>query len=600
MSAKSDIEREAIKIVENEKNQWEDAVAFVTEKVAFNMRNLIRQLRKNYWGIFNTPTDPTTGRKKIWVPLTESMVEAVVKNIDLDTKDINFRAKKPESQRLTSLVRAVVKNYLDNTFFGEDLDMLERDESIDGTAVWKTIEDKNDEGKLIPKRIRVDVLNAYIDPTAPSIQEAYRFTERSLMYPDEVMAMDWMNNKEIRGVEGLARIDGAFNNMGNTTDKLVDVWELWGKIPKWLITGKKKDEEEIDGHIIVSGIENPGQQRVHVLEENKKGKKPYEESWYTRISGRWYGKGIAEKVMMLQLWLNTIVNIRINRSYVSQLGIFKIKKGAGVTAQSISRLAANGAIVVNNMDDLEQLIQQEASQASYKDEEIINSWAQKVTSAFEVVTGEALPASTPATNAVIQSRNAQSQFVLVKEGLGMFLQRWIKRHVMPILMKNIKLGDLVRYSDDPDKLRSFDEYKVNWEMYKILDKMDKQGALLDPIAVERARQAALDKLQGMGADRFIKVADNMNPTEYDVQVYVTNEEIDLAVLADKLAQALQFAPEYRDQVLPQLFDTLGVGPFKAPPRQPIQPDGQPVQPGGQPQLNQQQLTTQANTLNGIR
>jgi len=64
-SKQIDIERAALSLVSNEKVGWETATAFVTEKVAFNMRNLIRQLRRNYWGVFEQPVDPQTGRKKI-------------------------------------------------------------------------------------------------------------------------------------------------------------------------------------------------------------------------------------------------------------------------------------------------------------------------------------------------------------------------------------------------------------------------------------------------------------------------------------------------------------------------------------------------------
>ena len=69
-----DIEAEALALINSERRSYEDAVAFVTDRVAFNMRNLIRVLRKNYWGIFNEPVDKVTGRKKIWVPFTQSLV----------------------------------------------------------------------------------------------------------------------------------------------------------------------------------------------------------------------------------------------------------------------------------------------------------------------------------------------------------------------------------------------------------------------------------------------------------------------------------------------------------------------------------------------
>ncbi len=61
----STIEKEAVRITGKEKAAWEDATAFVTDRVAFQMRNLIRNLRKNYWGIFDNPIDPTPAAKDL-------------------------------------------------------------------------------------------------------------------------------------------------------------------------------------------------------------------------------------------------------------------------------------------------------------------------------------------------------------------------------------------------------------------------------------------------------------------------------------------------------------------------------------------------------
>jgi hypothetical protein len=104
-TSQSEIETLACGIVDREVTAWETGTAFITDRVAFQMRNLTRLLRKNYWGAFDEPVDPQTGRRKIWHPLTEYLVEAAVKNIDLDTKDIDFRAKKSSAQAFKIVLR---------------------------------------------------------------------------------------------------------------------------------------------------------------------------------------------------------------------------------------------------------------------------------------------------------------------------------------------------------------------------------------------------------------------------------------------------------------------------------------------------------------
>ena len=597
----TDIANQALTIIKSEKTTWEDATSFVTEKVAFQMRNLIKQLRKNYWGIFDVPTDPITGRKKIWVPLTEVLCEAIIKNIDLDTKDINFRAKKAESVGLNSLVKNIVKNNLDETYFGEDLDDFERRLTIDGTAVWKTTDEWSEElKKKITTRSAVDLLNFYIDPIAKSIQDTPSVIERAVMTVDDFANMDkWFNKESVVGHADINRNDEYLPTF-RTGTKLVEVFERWGKMPKYLITGNKEDKELIEGQIVASGTK--GDWKIHYIAENKKGIKPYEEAWYTRVPGRWYGKGIAEKVMMLQLWINTIINLRVNRSFISQLGIFKVKKGSGISPQMVSRLPSNGAIMVNDMNDIENFVVQEAGATSYKDEETIQGWAEKLTSAFASVTGEDLPSTMPATNAVMSGRAAQSQFSLIKEGIGMFLQRWIKRHYLPTLMKHVKEKDIIRITGETEELRVFDERLINEELYKQIDEINKRGGFVMPEQVEFERQRTLERLSQSGRDRFTELIKNIDFTEFDVQVYITNEEIDKGVLTQNLLSALQLAPEYKDKILVQIFDIMGLdsNQLKSKTLQPPAMQGMPQgmqQPQGTPQppsQSQQQSITNAN------
>lgn len=539
----SERDRYLLNLVQTEINQWEEELCFVTENVAFEMREMIKVFRKNYYGIFDKPVDSSTGKKKIWVPLTESTVDSVRKNIDLDTKDINLRAKRHSAIGLTQVVRNLVQVKLDDMHFGEKLDKLITNVSIDGTAIWKTFLRKKGKRKYIDV-VEVDTLNLYIDPTAKSLQEA-TFIERAALLKSEMDDMDgWEKMEDVNPDDNISRNQRHIQGVSGV--ELIDVYERWGQAPKWIITGEKDDNEMIDVHVVVSGIDTKGG-TVHLVEENKEMDNdgnvltPYEECWYSRVPGRWYGRGPAEKVMFLQVWLNTIVNIRINRSRVSQLGIFKLRKGSGVSPQVLSGLAANGVIQVNSMDDLQQLPIQEASQASYNDENVIKNWAQMVTSTFESATGEALPASMPATNAVLQSQAAQGQFILVKEQIGMFLQRWMKNQFLRLLPKVITKEEVLRVSGETEEMKDMDEKVANKLVYEKLREVIESGQMIDPAQVQKERDRVMAKLEAMGPDRFIKLMSNPDFTSYDVQVFITNEEQDKGVMVQNLVSMFQTA-----------------------------------------------------------
>lgn len=556
------IERQAISLVNDERVAWDNSIAFVTDRVAFKMKDLIRNVRRNYWGIFEAPIDPLTGKEKIWIPLTESTVDAVVKNCDLDTKDINFSSRKPFAVIGTSILRSITRYFLDKNKFGEKLDQLEKDGAIDGVAVWKTFKEKiNGKVQMVVKK--VDALNIYIDPTADNIQDAYRFTERALMTPTEISEMsDWINTENLKGELGLHPTDRDLKGTTTgTTIKTRDVYELWGKIPLSLITGKKKDEkEEVGGRIVVSGLETPGGEKLHLIRRNRKGLKPYEEFQYNKIAGRWAGRGVGEKLLFLQLWINIIKNIHINRSYVSQLGLFKVRKGRGLTPQMFSKLSANGVITVQDMGDIEPLIIQEASNASYKDEDIISNWAMRTTSAFEVVTGEQLPSGTTATATAIQSRSSQSQFVLVKEQLGMFLDRWLMKHALPIMIDTLDENELVNIVGSVEQLKEFDrviiEQKTKEFAYK---KTEETGFTPTDIELDMVREQLTKQVEGLGKDRFVRIKKSLlKLVDYQLEVMITNEKQDVGVLSKNLLAALGIAPEFRTQILQKLFDIIGL------------------------------------------
>lgn len=604
-----EIEKKLIAIVDQERTNWEDAVFFINPKVGFRMRELIRIMRKNFWGVFDVPVDKNTNREKVWIHLAQSIVETWVKNGDLDLKDLNFIARHQGAYEIVDLTRYAVRDYLERMYFGEVIDADERQVLIDGTVVWKTWED-NSTGKTVLKRRTVDLLNFYIDPGEEDIQSAYRITERAIMLPSQIQAMDgWMNTDglEEAGSQILNKVDGTRrSNFGTrTTGKYIDVWEMWGKVPAWTVNdelkkGTPEGDSEVDAQVVVSGLESGGGPRLHLVQENtRKDKfgniiKPYEEWRCARVRGRWYGLGPVERILALQEYLNTIVNIRISRSYVSQLGLFKIKKGKGITPAMLSKLPVNGAVQVQDMDDIQQMAVDEASEASYKDEDVIKYWAQQVSSAFPISAGDTMPASTSATVGAIAANSAKSGYTMFKEGMGNFWERWIDRHALPIIAKTIQVGDVFRVMTNEESFKGLVEsIAVN----EAIEEMNRSGIIPTDeellIEIENFKQ----KLMKQPAV-FLKTARQIVADELDAKVIVTNEEIDTSVTVQNLLQMMQIAPEYRDAMVKDVYDLLGLGqpkksllPAGDQSQQPPAPGGSPAQPS--PVQNVQQLTTQA-------
>ena len=297
--------------------------------------------------------------------------------------------------------------------------------------------------------------------------------------------------------------------------------------------------------------------------------------------------------MPLQLYANEVLNIRRNRNYVTQLGLFKVRKGSGITPQQLRRLPSNGAVVVSSMDDLEQFVINDIPQSSYNDEKVIQDVAQRVTSAFDVIVGDALPSSTPATNAAIQNTNAKSMFVMIREELGMFLKRWIDNHALPIIAKNTKIKDIIRVDGGDDKLRAVFERIVSWYAIEEMEKRAENGIIPSEQELVKALSMAEDKLRKKN-DLFIEIVDEIIKDHIDTEIYFTNEEMDIGVITQRLMSAMQIAPQYASVIIPQVFDLMGLAIPSLPPQQPMSLQGTPArQPSPQ---NAGQAVTPAITM----
>lgn len=580
-----DIQKEALALVESERVEWDNAYTQVTKKVMFKTKDAIETFRKNYWGVFDDSSP-----EKVWIPVTEQAVEDSVKNIDLDLKDMRQRALNQNSRKFNNIARVIIHTKLAEKFFGEDMDYLQRSLAIDGTVVWKTWKGKNKEGKMDLMYEQVDLLNFYIDPLAKSIYETDAVIERSTPTIKQFMELPDLENKEeaiatndvrVYGNNGLAEFSGE--------TKRVEVYERWGLMPEYFVTGVKPKEGEsklIEGRIVTSGTGSSS--RLHLIARNPRGLKPYEEAWYKRMPGRWYGRSVAEMVVGFQLWANMIKNIHITRQKVSQLGLWKIRKGSGVTPQMLKGMSVNGAIPVTNMDDLEQIAIQESSPTHFRDMEDIKTWVQAVTSAVSAISPESLPASTPATTAVLNDRNNKSSFTLLRESLGGFFERWMDRQAKEIIFEITKVGDVLSMFGKEAPAELVDQI-VNRNAIVSLNEMYKKGIVPTQQELERAMARARQEIKNK--DVMITLSDVLKAGDFKTKTVVTNEQIDIAVTVQNIIALIPYIAEQdRAEHIATVFDLMGL---PAPTASSTQP-----QTNQQPNPNQtiQGLTTQANTM----
>jgi len=585
----STIEEEAVKLVSDEKNDWQEMAVDLTEQISFKCRNIIKKARKNYFSIYDNPYDPVTNRRKLYVPMTRDMVETTVKNVDIDTKDIDVRAKTHESYIIAGLAKMILRSKLDKLRFGQLLNRVIRRSAVEGVTVLKHLKSHATSTISI-----VENLNFYTDPTVNYLCESTGNIEENWLTIDEAKSYPWDNLSELTGQTSIERV----SDLPIIATKIphVKITERWGLMPKYFLTKDESDKDEyIEGIIIISNM-NSGP-IVHLIAENKSKNRPYVEFRLKQYDGRWLGLGISEDIFDLQSYINEVFNIRLNTNRIKQLGLFQIRKGSGITPQMLTQLHGAGGIQVSGINkDIAELRTSDMKPSSYKDEDMAYLWAQRMTGNWQIGRGEALPASQPATTAVLQERGMQTGFSLQQEELGFSISKFIEELLLPSILDSLTEKEIVRITDDPKLLEELDEVQITHDINEaIIGYHKKNNEYPNMGEIEMMKAKARDKFRETGKDRFVEVKKSLlSPKNIldSVDVYVTSEGFNKQVLAKNLNDLLLNYSRIEginidaDMIIKEILDLMGLSGerfIKRPVPQPMVegmagPMGQGLQP----------------------
>lgn len=555
---KQEIQRQAVGTLTEFINKYEEGNFQISRNKIMRMRFLLDTIRENYFGVFKKDKD-LIGQQKIFYPLTEALVWENVKNIDLDTKDINTKANNPSQYGLAVIVRNMVRDWMEKNQYGEQINDDLMYFALDGHLVKKKVYDTCEQNKKKAlKTERIDLRNIFRDMAGGSLQTE-DFIERSIQdvsYLKETYKGKWINLDKLKGGSKVPDIHNE-DKLEESVSPEIDLYEAYMKIPKSWITGRAGDSETwVNGKIIASGLIS-GSPLIHRIEEWNKIR-PYEEAKFEEAPGRWLGRGIGEKSLYLQLYLNTIYNVRRNNNLALMNQLFQFREGSGITPEKMSKLVAGGAIGVQNIGDIARIDTSNVNfNESINEEQNVLSIANRLASSQEASTGEALPASTPATNAIIQSRAIKASFQLRQERFGLFQSNLFKRQLLPDFYKIYKKEDVLRLvgEEETEKLkRKLTKYYTN--------QFIGQGQSITPQqrdAIEAKVKEQLDERD----DLWLGLEDLKDADKIDVSFYITDETFDKGTVLQNLQQVManynQFAQDPNAKgILRSIYDLLGL------------------------------------------
>lgn len=246
-----------------------------------------------------------------------------------------------------------------------------------------------------PECQNVNLLDFYIDPFAPSIDEAHSVIHRIIANREDVIKNENYNfnkKKLIPYQEKYSNKDSSQLNKYDTdqgTEQIekVELFERWTK-EKVITYGNTKE-----GTKILRNMPNPYEFIPFVDVGLKRSPLP----------NRFYKIGIIEPNLKIQFSLNTLVNQIMDNIQLLMNKMFKRKRGANINPfQLISK--PGGVVDVDELDDIEELTMTDIKSSAFGLYTMFDNEFQQGVGIPNLLKG--IPGAEFATEAALMQRNA--------------------------------------------------------------------------------------------------------------------------------------------------------------------------------------------------
>jgi hypothetical protein len=216
--------------------------------------------------------------------------------------------------------------------------------------------------------------------------------------------------------------------------------------------------------------------------------------------------------------------------------------------------------------------------------------ADRLTFAYEAVTGASLPSSTPATNALLATQQATSVFAFKRENLTLFLQEFFNDLVLPQLFKDLTPEHILRFTGNAMELYKIDEASAEIVANDFIKDKVIKGEVPELEELEALKQLAIERYRKTGESRFLKIKEKFyDDIEFEFDFIIGNEQVDPNVIAQNTQAVLMAVAQnpmiLQDPRIKMLFfkyaETLGVSPAEM---ELADEQSQQMAPQGQPQL----------------
>jgi hypothetical protein len=358
------------------------------------------------------------------------------------------------------------------------------------------------------------------------------------MTPSQLRETGWDNVDIAIERFGSAELPESFEDTGGNVNQLsstpyIKVYKRYGEVKKGWLDGSDSDEM-VRALFIVAGADVQevneqkqvtGEAGITLFSSKWHKEWPYKDYHYTRVPGRWLGMGIPESLFDIQTRVNELKNGKRISMELSSLHLFQTKDKTVV--RNVLTDLQNGDLI-RSPSGIEAIANEERNLPAFsQEEESYMAQADKITFAYEAVSGQSLPSSTPATNALIATQQATNVFAFKRENLTLFLQEFFNELVLPQLMKDLTPEHIMRFTGNGQELLKLDQAASEIVASDYIKDRLLTGVYIDPADVEALKQKAIEAYRKNGENRFLKIKEAFyDDAEFEFDFIIGNEQAD--------------------------------------------------------------------------
>lgn len=196
------------------------------------------------------------------------------------------------------------------------------------------------------------------------------------------------NDSSIQGSEALRGL--GHHEFGGHEHKIV-MYECWGPIPLWFLTGNEEDKKSkltTEGHIVIALKGDEKSPTVLLIQDNPfdHQEKPYQRARYIKVDGRLYGIGLMEPNVPMEAELNTLRNQLMDARTFNLRPKWLRDRSARISDNSLKDLAEQ-IIDTSDVNGLTALRPNDFSASALANESSIKSDLAENTGGSPIVSG---------------------------------------------------------------------------------------------------------------------------------------------------------------------------------------------------------------------